>query len=84
MIILWTELQQVNTSAIWPTPRRALLVEPDADTQLLCDRELRYLRSHVGGVSIKHSEQWDHFVCPTGCGRFEYRVRTRRLLKVAE
>jgi CheY-like chemotaxis protein len=46
-----------------------------------CDRPLRYLRSHIGGVSVRHPEQWDYFDCPGGCGTFEYRERTRKLKK---
>ena len=41
-----------------------------------------YRRSHVGGVSSKHSEQWDYFDCEAGCGTFQYRTRTRKLRKV--
>ena len=48
----------------------------------LCDRPLMYRRSHVGGVSSKHSEQWDYFDCEAGCGTFQYRTRTRKLRKV--
>jgi CheY-like chemotaxis protein len=48
----------------------------------LCDRPLTYRRSHVGGVSSKHSEQWDYFECDGGCGPFQYRARTRKLRKV--
>ena len=47
-----------------------------------CDRELQYVRSHIGGVSSKHPEQWDYFVCSFGCGEFEYRARTRKLRKI--
>jgi two-component system, cell cycle response regulator DivK len=47
-----------------------------------CDRLLTYRRSHVGGVSSKHSEQWDYFECEAGCGTFQYRARTRKLRKV--
>jgi CheY-like chemotaxis protein len=47
-----------------------------------CDRQLTYQRSHVGGVSTKHQEQWDYFECPAGCGTFQYRARTRRIRKV--
>jgi DNA-binding response OmpR family regulator len=47
-----------------------------------CDRPLSYQRSHVGGVSIRHQEQWDYFGCSNGCGTFQYRVRTRKLRKV--
>ena len=48
----------------------------------LCDRPLAYQRSHVGGVSSKHAEQWDYFECARGCGTFQYRARTRKLRKV--
>ena len=44
-----------------------------------CDRPLRYLHSHIGGVSIRHQEQWDYFECPGNCGTFQYRERTRKL-----
>ena len=44
-----------------------------------CDGTLHYERSHVGGVSEKHAEQWDYFSCSGPCGRFEYRQRTRKL-----
>jgi CheY-like chemotaxis protein len=47
-----------------------------------CDTVLRYLRSHVGGVSEKNAEQWDYFECGTGCGTFQYRQRTRKLRRV--
>jgi CheY-like chemotaxis protein len=49
-----------------------------------CDRPLQYQRSHIGGVSSRHAEQWDQFVCPTpaSCGVFEYRQRTRKLRRV--
>src|SRR5207249_2653082 len=32
-----------------------------------CDRALTYQRSHVGGVSERHSEQWDYYECSYGC-----------------
>ena len=44
-----------------------------------CDSALTYEHSYVGGVSNRHSEQWDHYTCPTACGTFEYRHRTRKL-----
>ncbi|MQA29985.1 MAG: response regulator [Luteitalea sp.] len=47
-----------------------------------CDSQLAYQRSHIGGVSVRHQEQWDYFACPAGCGTFQYRVRTRKLRKV--
>jgi two-component system, cell cycle response regulator DivK len=47
-----------------------------------CDMPLQYLRSHVGGVSARHAEQWDYFECTAGCGTFQYRERTRKIRKV--
>ena len=47
-----------------------------------CDRALTYEHSHVGGVSDRHPEQWDYFICPGGCGVFQYRQRTRRVRRV--
>jgi CheY-like chemotaxis protein len=31
-----------------------------------CDEPLRYLRSHIGGVSARQPEQWDYFECAGG------------------
>jgi hypothetical protein len=42
-----------------------------------CLARLRFVRSYTGGVV--HAERWDYFECPSGCGAFEYRLRTRRL-----
>jgi len=50
---------------------------------LSCDEPLHYERSHVGGVSDRHPEQWDYFVCRS-CGTFEYRQRTRTLRRVVK
>jgi CheY-like chemotaxis protein len=47
-----------------------------------CDQSLVYQRSHIGGVSVRHPEQWDYYTCPAGCGTFQYRERTRRLRRV--
>jgi two-component system chemotaxis response regulator CheY len=55
-----------------PTPPPALVCPS-------CDRLLTYERSHVGGVSDRHPEQWDYYVCPASCGTFQYRQRTRKL-----
>jgi two-component system, chemotaxis family, chemotaxis protein CheY len=44
-----------------------------------CDRLLQYQRSFVGGVSQRQPEQWDEYGCPSKCGVFEYRHRTRTL-----
>src|SRR5262249_6142906 len=41
----------------------------------VCDRPLKYERSHVGGVNAHSPEQWDLFACSAGCGNFEYRHR---------
>ena len=46
-----------------------------------CDQPLRYLKSHIGGVSQNYAEQWDYFECAT-CGTFQYRQRTRKLRAV--
>ncbi|HVH29626.1 MAG TPA: response regulator [Vicinamibacterales bacterium] len=48
-----------------------------------CDRRLVYQRSHIGGVSERHAEQWDDYECLAGCGVFQYRQRTRTLRKVS-
>ena len=47
-----------------------------------CDASLTYDHSNIGGVSARHSEQWDYYGCPAGCGTFQYRQRTRKLRKV--
>jgi CheY-like chemotaxis protein len=48
----------------------------------VCDQPLTYGHSNVGGVSARHSEQWDYYDCSAGCGTFQYRHRTRKLKKV--
>jgi len=65
--------------------RFATTLPPASPPALLCpscDRALRYQHSHVGGVSDHYPEQWDYFVCPGGCGVFQYRQRTRRVRRV--
>jgi CheY-like chemotaxis protein len=47
-----------------------------------CDHPLTYEHSYVGGVSDHHPEQWDEYICPATCGRFQYRQRTRKLRRV--
>jgi CheY-like chemotaxis protein len=44
-----------------------------------CDQPMRYIASQIGGVSERHTEQWDHFECASCHGAFEYRHRTRKL-----
>jgi len=48
----------------------------------VCDQALKYTRSHIGGVSARHLEQWDYYECPANCGTFQYRQRTRKIRKV--
>jgi two-component system, cell cycle response regulator DivK len=65
--------------------RRDTTEPPTAPPALICpncDQPLKYLRSHVGGVSARHAEQWDYYECAAGCGTFQYRERTRKLRKV--
>jgi DNA-binding response OmpR family regulator len=59
-----------------PATQPPALVCPD------CNRLLKYLRSHIGGVNARQPEQWDYFECATGCGTFQFRERTRKLRKV--
>jgi|SRR4051812_23747897 len=47
-----------------------------------CYQTLRYAKSFIGGVSERHPEQWDYYSCPTGCGTFQYRHRTRKLRQI--
>ena len=65
--------------------RRDTTAPPALPPSLLCpscDLPLRYQRSHVGGVSERHAEQWDYYDCSAGCGAFQYRQRTRKVRKV--
>ena len=63
--------------------RRGVTITPPAQPPQLvcprCDSALVYQRSHIGGVSAEHSEQWDYYECPAGCGNFQYRQRTRKV-----
>jgi CheY-like chemotaxis protein len=63
--------------------RRMTTTEPEQPPPVLlcpkCGRSLTYLATHYGGVSARHAERWDDFVCSGECGRFEYRYRTRAL-----
>jgi CheY-like chemotaxis protein len=56
---------------------------PPALRCTLCDAVLEYDSSHVGGVNKRNPEQWDYYVCGSGCGRFQYRQRTRQCRRVA-
>jgi len=46
-----------------------------------CDTALKYDHSHIGGVSERHSEQWDYYECAK-CGTFQYRQRTRKVRRI--
>jgi CheY-like chemotaxis protein len=69
------------------TTRRELTMTPPLAPPGLtcptCDRALAYHVSQTGGVSDRHSEQWDYFSCPV-CGGFQYRQRTRKLRRLDE
>src|SRR5262245_20091427 len=54
-------------------------LEPPTLRCSLCDAWLAYRHSQIGGVSARHSEQWDYFECTQGCGVFQYRHRTRTI-----
>jgi DNA-binding response OmpR family regulator len=56
---------------------------PPALTCPSCDSALTYEYSYVGGVSKRHPEQWDYYLCTT-CGTFQYRQRTRRVRRIFE
>ena len=47
-----------------------------------CDQPFQYDHSYVGGVSDRHAEQWDYYICST-CGMFQYRQRTRKIRPVS-
>jgi CheY-like chemotaxis protein len=57
-------------------------VQPPALHCPTCDQPLRYMRSHIGGVSALNAEQWDYYECGSSCGTFQYRERTRKLRRV--
>lgn len=47
-----------------------------------CGAPLAYTHAHATRVG-RRSEQWLHFMCPQGCGRFEYRERTKKLRQIS-
>jgi CheY-like chemotaxis protein len=66
--------------------RYATTTPPAAPPQCrcpVCDADLRYERSHIGGVNRDHAEQWDDFVCTRCASTFLYRHRTRKLRQVS-
>lgn len=56
---------------------------PPALACVICNGPLQYVRSYVGGVNAEHREQWDYYECPSGCGMFRYRQRTRHLARMS-
>ncbi len=48
----------------------------------VCAKPLVYEHRHIGGVNAKNAEQWDYYACTSGCGRFQFRHRTRKLKRV--
>jgi two-component system, cell cycle response regulator DivK len=66
--------------------RRDTTTPPAPPPSLLCptcDQPLRYVKSHIGGVSERHPEQWDYYECAVGCGTHQYRQRTHKLRRVS-
>jgi CheY-like chemotaxis protein len=73
--------ERARSSASRAHPRYTTTAPPSTTPELTCpscDQPLTYEVSYVGGVSERHSEQWDYFICAT-CGMFQYRQRTRKL-----
>jgi CheY-like chemotaxis protein len=75
-------LQRGHRTLVRAHARFETTTPPSAPPELrcpICDQPLVYGRSHVGGVSDRHPEQWDYFTCPGMCGTFQYRHRTRKI-----
>jgi CheY-like chemotaxis protein len=73
--VMLSHAHQRHDTVLPPTPPPALVCS-------VCDRPLRYVKSHIGGVSERHREQWDYFECNGGCGTFQHRQRTRKVRRV--
>ena len=62
------------------SPVESTTTPPAAPPQLDCPgcrRPLVYQRSHLWkSPADGQREQWDYYVCPGGCGHFQYRHRT--------
>jgi two-component system chemotaxis response regulator CheY len=77
--------QRVRTSYIRAHQRCQTTAPPRVPPQIVCpacDVPLKYQHSHIGGVTSQNSEQWDYFICPSSCGTFQYRQRTRKLRRI--
>lgn len=70
-------MSRAYSRVVTTTPPR---MPPDLHC-LVCFESLTYEYSHLGGVSERHPEQWDYFLC-VRCGRFQFRHRTRKLRRV--
>jgi|GraSoiStandDraft_25_1057303.scaffolds.fasta_scaffold82009_2 DNA-binding response OmpR family regulator len=78
-------LQRGRRSLVRAHARFETRTPPSAPPELrcpICDQPLFYGRSHVGGVSDRHPEQWDYFTCSGMCGTFQYRHRTQKIRRV--
>ena len=73
-------LSKVHARGVTTTPSAS----PPALHCPVCNAGLAYQFSHIGGVSARHPEQWDYYACPSLCGTFEYRQRTRKLRAVKD
>lgn len=67
--------ERVGVTAKVHEPRHAIACP-------VCGTTLSYTHSHVTRVG-RRTEQWLHFTCGRGCGRFEYRERTRKLRQIS-
>jgi CheY-like chemotaxis protein len=82
--LLWKDGQSVSakTNLTRSYQRYVTKTPPDSPPQPRCpscDEDLTYIQSYIGGVSDRHAEQWDTFMCSRCRKAFEYRHRTRKL-----
>lgn len=90
-VITWAS-ETVSSAAHASRERRARLDAPRATTaepeRALpaycpdCAAVLAYVRAHATHVG-RRTERWILYECPAGCGRFEYRQRTRKLRRIS-
>jgi hypothetical protein len=78
-----TERKSAAARALFRNSTTAPPASPPVVVCPVCDHALVYVRSHLGGVNVRHPEQWDYFECRRGCGTFQYRQRTRMLRRVS-
>lgn len=86
LIAKTVDLQNARRPTLSRSLERRFTTEPPAQPPSLicpaCAQPLAYQRSHIGGVSVRHQEQWDYYECAGGCGTYQYRQRTRKLRRV--